>query len=85
MHAIIVLTDLDATQPSPRAALWQIIRAFKAVTSYQIRRSEGKPGFAWQADYYDAIIRTEAAFQQIRRYILENPARWTHDKFYRRY
>jgi len=46
MHAIIALTDLDSTHVGSRAALWEIVRVFKAVTSYQIRRSEGKPWFA---------------------------------------
>ena len=85
MHAIIALTDLDPSHPSPRAALWEIVRAFKAATSYHIRHSEGKPWFAWQDDYYDSVIRTEAALQQIRRYIRENPVRWTQDKLYRQY
>ena len=84
MHAIIELTELDPTRAGPRAALWEIVRVFKAVTSYQIRRCEGKPWFAWQDDYYDSVIRTEAALQQIRRYILDNPMRWTQDKLYRR-
>ncbi len=85
LHAIIALTDLDPTQAGPRAALWEIVRVFKAVTSYHIHRSEGKPWFAWQDDYHDTVIRTEAALQQIRRYILENPLRWKQDKLYRRY
>ena len=61
MHNIIELTDRDPTHNSSRAALWEIVRAFKAATSYQIRRAEGKPWFAWQDDYYDEIIRSEAA------------------------
>jgi REP element-mobilizing transposase RayT len=85
MHGIIELTDLDPTHNSSRAALWEIVRAFKAATSYQIRRAEGKPWFAWQDDYYDEIIRSEAALQQIRHYIGENPTRWTQDKLYKRY
>ncbi len=85
LHAIIELTELDPAQASPRAALWEIIRVLKAATSYQIRRSEGKPWFAWQDDYYETVIRSEAALQQIRQYILENPARWSQDKLYKRY
>ena len=85
LHGIIELTELDPVQSSPRAALWEIIRVLKAATSYQIRRSEGKPWFAWQDDYYETVIRSEAALQQIRQYILENPARWSQDKLYKRY
>jgi putative transposase len=58
---------------------------FKAATSYQIRRSEGKPWFAWQDDYYETVISSEAALQQIRRYILENPLRWSQDKLHKSY
>jgi putative transposase len=88
MHAIIELTDLDPAHPGylgPRAALWEIVRVFKAATSYQIRQSEGKPWFAWQDDYYDSVIRTEAALQQIRQYILNNPLHWSQDKLYKQY
>ncbi len=85
LHAIVVLSDLDPTHTGSRAALWEIIRVFKAATSSHIRRSEGKPWFAWQDGYYDSIIRTEAALQQIRQYILANPMRWTQDKLYKRY
>ena len=85
MHAIIELTDLNPAQPGSRAALWEIVRVFKAATSYQIRRSQGNPWFAWQDDYYDTVIQTEAALQQIRQYIAENPLRWTQDKLYRHY
>jgi putative transposase len=46
MHTIIELTDLDPAQPVSRAALWEIVRVFKAATSYQIRHTEGKPWFA---------------------------------------
>jgi putative transposase len=85
MHAVIELTVLDPTQAEPRAALWEIVRVFKAAASYQIRRSEGKPWFAWQDEYYDTVIQTEVALARIRQYIVENPLRWTQDKLYKRY
>lgn len=85
MHAIIELIDRDSMLPGRRAALGEIVRVFKAATSYHIRRSEGQPWFAWQEEYYDSIIRTEAALQQIRQYIHDNPARWRQDKLYQRY
>lgn len=85
LHAIIELTDLDPKQAGPRAALWEIIRVFKAATSYQIRRAEGKPWFAWQDEYYDTVIQSEITLQRIRQYIAENPLRWTQDKLYKQY
>ena len=85
MHGIIELTDRDLAHPAPRAALWELVRVFKAATSYQIRHSEGNPWFAWQDDYYDTVIKTEVALQQIRQYIIENPLKWKQDDFYKRY
>ena len=85
MHAIIELTDKEPPPDTTRVALWEIIRVFKAATTYQVRRSEGKPWFAWQEEYYDTIIRTETALRQIRQYILDNPLHWSEDKLYKRY
>ena len=85
MHAIIELTDIIPSQSGPRAALWEIVRVFKAATSYQIRRSQGNPWFAWQDGYFDTVIKTEVALQRIHQYIIENPLRWTQDELYKRY
>ena len=85
MHTIIELTDIDPKDVNSNIALWQIVRAFKAVTTYQIRRADGQPWFEWQDGYYDSIIRTEEGLQQIRHYIHENPQRWSQDKLYKRY
>ncbi len=84
-HAIIELTDREPVPGGSRVALWEVVRVFKASTTYQIRHSEEKPWFAWQDEYYDFIIRTEAALQHIRQYILNNPFHWSQDKLYKRY
>ena len=36
-------------------------------------------GPLWQRNYYEHIIRNEAALNRIRAYIIENPVRWSHD------
>jgi putative transposase len=36
----------------------------------------------WQRNYYEHIIRNELAYQNISNYIINNPAKWTEDKFY---
>ena len=58
--------------------LGQVVRAFKAVVTHDVRRA-GVPGFAWQRGYYEHIIEDEAALHAVRWYIEENPARWQHD------
>ena len=36
----------------------------------------------WQRNYYEHIIRNEKSLNEIRKYILENPARWEEDSLY---
>jgi REP element-mobilizing transposase RayT len=37
----------------------------------------------WQRNYYDIIIRDDRAYQNISDYIINNPAKWATNKFYR--
>ena len=57
-----------------------IVRLFKSATTRAINRQRGTPGQpVWQRNYYEHVIRHEAELQDIRRYILDNPARWACD------
>ena len=38
-------------------------------------------GSIWQRNYYEHIIRNEKAYQNIRNYIIKNPANWKKDTF----
>ncbi len=51
-----------------------IIQQMKRVVSKQIGLS------IWQKSYHDHIIRDEQAYQEILRYIDENPAKWSEDE-----
>ena len=64
--------------PRRRQHLSELIRTFKAVTSYTVRRN-GMPDFAWKHDYYERIIRNEQELEAIRLYIANNPAKWQDD------
>ncbi len=58
-----------------------IIRSFKsAVTKYC---NENNLRFGWQPRFYDHIIRDNDAYQRIRNYIINNPANWKDDKFFK--
>lgn len=39
-------------------------------------------GKLWQRSFYDHVIRNQQDFDEIYRYISENPTRWEFDKFY---
>ncbi len=60
-------------------SLGKIIRAFKARSSRLIRLN-ADPGFAWQRNYYDHIVRNEDDLRRIRTYIRNNPLHWNIDK-----
>ncbi|MGA8493267.1 MAG: hypothetical protein WB711_22790 [Terriglobales bacterium] len=64
--------------PPKAGSLAAIVRSYKSGVT---RRSHemGLKDFAWQAGFYDHIIRTIAPLQAIREYIENNPANWPQD------
>ena len=60
--------------------LASIVRGYKiGVTKYA--RQNAIP-FAWQARYYDRVIRNEEECDRIRQYIVTNPQTWGEDRLY---
>jgi len=58
--------------------LGEIVRTFKALSTYQIRKTANL-SFSWQRNYYDHVIRNDDDFHRIREYIVDNPAQWEFD------
>jgi len=70
LHGIVLL-DVGAGHARP---LPVITGSFKSAVSRQA-------GFSvWQRSYWDHIIRSEDELNQARRYIADNPSRWSTDK-----
>ena len=71
--------DEDGASGMPRhtnATIPKIVSSMKRITNKQT-------GFnIWQTSYYDHIIRDEEDYLRIWKYIDENPAKWTEDKYY---
>jgi REP element-mobilizing transposase RayT len=42
-----------------------------------------KMGKIWQRNYWERIIRDEQSYQNISKYIMNNPSKWNDDKFYK--
>ena len=40
------------------------------------------PNRLWQRNYWEHIVRDETDLSRIRKYILENPTRWTEDSLH---
>jgi len=58
-----------------------VINHYKGRCTRRIRH-HGIRDFAWQPRFHDHIIRNKRALLAIRRYIMDNPARWPDDKLH---
>jgi putative transposase len=69
--------------------LGDIVGAFKSIVTVEYIRGVKTLGWQpfngklWQRDYWERIIRDERAYHTISKYIVNNPAKWIDDKFYR--
>lgn len=97
LHGIVIIDNenarVDAKRDSaengkcsgtlPSGSLGAIVGHFKAAVS---RRGKALvldcSQRIWQRNYYEHIIRNEKTLNEIRKYILENPARWSEDELY---
>jgi putative transposase len=69
------------TPPLRRPTLGKIGAYFKYQSAKQINQIRNTPGYpVWQRDYYEHIIRNEEELTRIRRYIIDNPAKWSEDE-----
>ena len=83
VHGIIVMeVNVGANNYSPRRqprgtskTIGSIIRGFKIGVT-QWTRQNTDIHTVWQRNYYEHIIRNEAALQRIRQYIINNPLKW---------
>jgi len=64
-----------------------IVGAYKSLVANGcltiFKKNKEKMGKFWQRDYYEHIIRDDQSYQTISNYIINNPAKWTDDKFYK--
>src|SRR5690606_5266060 len=64
---------------SPSKTIGSIVRGFKIGVTKWFRGNTDVHD-VWQRNYYEHIVRNERSLNRIRRYILENPARWHTDR-----
>jgi REP element-mobilizing transposase RayT len=72
---------------SPAPTVGQMIGAFKSLIMkkcLEIAESRNEYlGKLWQRNYFENIIRDWQSYQTISDYIMNNPAEWENDKFYK--
>lgn len=77
----MVGTSRSTTLPS--GSLGATVGQFKSALTKQSRALGIPPTTPiWQRNYYEHIIRNESALDDIRTYILNNPARWADDDLF---
>lgn len=88
VHVLLALTsDSDGRQVEGTPSVSTLIQWFKTKTTYDYTigvRTDGWPPFPgrlWQRGFHDRIVRSERELDRFRRYIVENPARWTDDSY----
>ncbi|MFZ6664505.1 transposase [Peijinzhouia sedimentorum] len=65
----------------------EIVGAFQSIVTVKYIRgvkTKGWPQFKgklWQRNFYEHIIRNERAYHNISKYIINNPRKWSEDKF----
>ena len=62
-------------QPLTDHTLAGIVHGWKSYTAKEANRLLQRTGVFWQREYYDHLVRDEADFRRVVRYVLENPVK----------
>ena len=76
VHLIIAITSKENGRMISAPTLSRIIGQMKRFASKKCEKS------IWQKSFYDEIIRNQAAYDEISKYIFENPMKWEEDELF---
>ncbi len=88
IHGIIVIKNQpltnDETERRGRRSLQSIVRGFKSSVTREYNKIVPETGRnkLWQKSFYDEIIRNQKAYDEISKYIFENPMKWEEDELF---
>ncbi|MBR6675778.1 MAG: hypothetical protein IKL24_00410 [Clostridia bacterium] len=80
IHAIMILKG-GAAGARPRPTIIDIVCAYKSLTTIECKKN-GLSSKLFQSSFYEHIIRGREDYDEIRKYIHENPMRWYYDELY---
>ena len=81
IHAVIIIGCDHAERSRPFPTLSTVVGLYKSGTARRIH--ELLPGLeVWQKSFYDSVIRNDAAYLEICKYIEDNPVKWQSDELY---
>ena len=81
IHIIFIFEESETAGASPRPTLTDIVCAYKSLTS-RICKQEKPIEKLFQTSFYEHIIRNRRDYEEISRYICENPTQWYYDELY---
>ncbi len=81
LHGVVRIVDPERSDGSARrVGLGTIVGNFKAASTRRARQILGNSRFRlWQRGFYDHVVRNGRELEDIRQYILANPANWLSD------
>ena len=80
IHAILILNK-ETAGASPRPTLTDIVCTYKSLTTRECKKNGFREKF-FQTSFYEHIIRSREDYEEIVKYIYENPIRWYYDELY---
>ena len=80
IHVIFCLCN-EAGGASPSPTISDVVCAYKSLTS-RICKKEFLIDKMFQRSFYDHVIRNKHDYDEIAKYIVENPMRWHYDELY---
>ena len=80
IHAVLII-DNEAAVGGLRPTIMDIVCAYKSLTMRECIR-KGFSEKLFQSSFYEHIIRGRKDYEEIVKYIYENPIRWQYDELY---
>ena len=80
-NAFAARSEVALPFQSPSKTIGAIVRGYKGSVTKQVHALNFE-GQVWHRNYHDHIIATEQSYQNISNYIINNPKKWSEDKFY---
>ena len=81
IHLILNLSRSETAGASPRPTVMDIVCTFKSIATRECRH-RGLATRLFQRSFHDHIIRDRNDYEEIYRYIYENPLAWEKDELY---
>ena len=81
IHMILLIEETTAGA-SPRPTVMDVVCTYKSLTTRECKKVEPIEKL-FQTSFYEHVIRGREDYDEIAKYIQENPAKWQLDKLYR--